>query len=197
MGPDRIFGRIRFGLAVVFAAGIFCGACAATEGDVQKLPAQKVRPADGEDAKQKAEELYRKGDYPEASKALLGFLGGHPEDSQAHFLQGLIYGRLGETEKGRNAFLQVIALNPGHAKAYYNLGAIYANDGPLQNREKAAILFRKHLELEPNSANGEQIRNWLKGLESEQGQPADPDLKASDDDEYHEWLRKQLKKPGE
>lgn len=55
-----------------------------------------------------------------------------PENGSFHFAQGSLYDKLGETEKAIKAYEKAIELKEDYFDAYYNLGAIYYNQGVKQ-----------------------------------------------------------------
>jgi len=54
--------------------------------------------------------------------------------------RGLLYHKLGETDKGINDLQEALKLNPQNSFAFYNLGIIYSETG---NREKACEYISK------------------------------------------------------
>jgi len=80
----------------------------------------------------------------------------------AHYRLGVIFGKQGNREKSAQEFLNVVSIDPAHHKAFYNLGAIYASQGPLYSVQKATDNFKRYLRLDPYSESRKQIIDWLK-----------------------------------
>ncbi|MBN2667771.1 MAG: tetratricopeptide repeat protein [Bacteroidales bacterium] len=61
-----------------------------------------------------------------------------PDNASLYFAKGTIYDTdslLGDKEKAKEAYIKTIALDSTHFDAYYNLGAIYFNQGAAKNEE--------------------------------------------------------------
>ncbi len=147
------------------------------------------------DPMQRGKAYYDKGSYSRAEREFLQVLKDDPQDTDARYMLGVIYCRKGEIARGRNELMQVIAMDSFYSKAYYNLGALYANEGPLQNIEKAAILFRRYLELDLTSKNRTKIKAWLDQHDSQgrvTNNPSDSQtLEQPSDSEFKNWLQQQ------
>jgi len=125
----------------------------------------------------------------------------NPRDRDVRYMLGVIYSRQGQIEKGRSEFTEVIAIDENYAKAYYNLAALYANEGPFRNVDKASILFKRYLELDQTSMYREKIERWLEKYDSQgnaiqklnQGRPSEqPENK-----DFKKWLKEQSEKINE
>ncbi len=73
-------------------------------------------------------------------------------------------------EKGKysesvKAFEQYIKINPDSAKAHLELATLY--DDNLKDSFLAIYHYRRHLELEPDSQEKQNIESWMKGAEKE------------------------------
>jgi len=143
---------------------------------------------------QRGNAYYENGSFSKAEHEFLQVLKKDFQDTDAHYMLGVVYCRKGQIESGRNEFMQVIAMDSNYSKAYYNLGALYANDGPLQNTEKAAILFRRYLELDLTSKKREKIKAWLDQHDG-QGRvnnTSDPQtFEQPSDNDFKKWLQQQ------
>lgn len=144
---------------------------------------------------QRGKEYYNNGSYSKAEQEFLQVLKNESQDTDAHYMLGVVYCKKGQIEKGRNEFMQVIAMDSDYSKAYYNLGALYANEGPLQNTEKAAILFRRYLELDLTSKSREKITAWLNQHDSQgrvMNNTSDSQtLEQPSDNDFKKWLKHQ------
>ena len=155
---ERIKKIMRCGLGTVFVLALCISSCTTP----QKESRQQLGPEDRMlSNREMAETYYTRGDYKRAERAFLQVLAQNPEDVDVLYKLGVIYSRNGDFEKGRSKFMQVIEIDSYYSKAFYNLGAMYANEGPNQNIEKASILFRRYLKLNPTTPKRGQIENWL------------------------------------
>ena len=146
------------GLGAVFVLTLCISSCATPQNDSR----QQLSPEDRMlRYREMGEKYYDRGDDKEAERAFMQVLVHNPEDIDVLYMLGVIYSRNGDFEKGRSKFMQVIEIDSYHSKAYYNLGALYANEGPYQNIEKASILFRRYLKLNPITPLRGKIENWL------------------------------------
>jgi len=144
---------------------------------------------------------YKNGHYDRAEREFMRVLECNPRDRDARYMLGVIYSRQDQIEKGRGEFTEVIAIDENYAKAYYNLAALYANEGPFRNVEKASILFKRYLELDQTSKHREKIERWLEKYDSQgnairklnQGRTSEqPENK-----DFKEWLKEQSEKINE
>jgi len=144
---------------------------------------------------QRGQKYYENGSYNKAEREFLQVLRNDSQNTDAHYKLGVVYCRIGHFERGRLESMQVIEMDSEYSKAYYNLGALYANEGPLQNIEKAAILFRRHLELGVTSKNREKIKAWLE-VHDNQGRMMNhasdlQTLEQPSDNDFKKWLKQQ------
>lgn len=102
-----------------------------------------------------------KGALDEASGYLREAVKNEPSNQDGHLELGRVLyerndvnGAIAETEK-------VLALNPNHVDALYNLGAIYANLG---NRERARSFWSKAVAADPAAESSRKARDGLAKL---------------------------------
>lgn len=107
-----------------------------------------------------AEEYYHQKQYEKAKSELRLALMENPRDVDAHFRLGVIYGKEDAVKESRIEFERVIAIDPQYSKAYYNLGVIFSKEDTPGSLEKSIEYFDKFLELEPDSAQKQQIEQY-------------------------------------
>lgn len=85
-------------------------------------------------------------------------------------LTSLLYYSLGlsqvtamKFDQAINSFKEAVKINPKHAESYYNLGLLYSVFP--KDFAKAAVSYRKFLELTPNASEAEEVRSRLQKLE--------------------------------
>jgi tetratricopeptide (TPR) repeat protein len=83
---------------------------------------------------------------------------GNPD---AMFNQGVILWNAGKIPEAKKQFEAVVAANPNHAEAHYQLGMALVNEGNLQG---AGAEFQKYLELAPNGPNAATAKSLLAQL---------------------------------
>jgi len=93
------------------------------------------------------------GDLDSAEEFLIKAVTLKPGLVHAHFNLGMLYARKDDPENGLNSFYNVIALQPDEAtvaKAYTSIGALFSQQGNLQEAIKAK---RNAVNANPNDAN--------------------------------------------
>ena len=75
------------------------------------------------------------------------------------------YMERGRVEEAEDEFLSALAIAPENADLHYNLGVLY--DDYLDNRRKAALHYKKYLELNPNAEDADQVRGWLFSVQAD------------------------------
>lgn len=180
------------GLGAVIIFSLCISSCATPQKDTR----QQLSPEDRMlRYREMGETYYDRGEDKKAERAFMQVLSHNPEDIDVLYMLGVIYSRNGDFEKGRSKFMQVIEIDSYYSKAYYNLGALYANEGPYQNIEKASILFRRYLKLNPTTPLQGKIENWLNqyGNSSQKTNRLDG-LQTSEqpaNDNFKDWLKQQ------
>jgi len=145
----------------------------------------------GQDVKSQlahGEALYTEGEYDQATDVYKEILNHDPDNVDAHYRLGVIYGKQGDMEKSAQEFENVVSIDTTHHKAFYNLGAIYASQGPLYSVQKATDNFKRYLRLDPYSKKRKQIIDWLQshGQTIDNSEPiigADKNDRASENDD--------------
>ncbi|MBS3759363.1 MAG: tetratricopeptide repeat protein [Desulfobacterales bacterium] len=110
---------------------------------------------------QYGESLYHNQEYRKAKSVFLNLVKRSPDNADAHYWLGTIHTRQAAFAKGVEAFQKVVAIDPTYAKAFYNLGAIYATVDSMYSVEKASHYFNRYLALDDNPPYKEKIVNWL------------------------------------
>jgi tetratricopeptide (TPR) repeat protein len=96
--------------------------------------------------------------YMEAEKTLLKALEIR-EEEQIYFHMGIIYDRMGLSQKAIDMFQKCLRINPGHASAHNYLGYTWAEKGV--NLEMAEMHIRKALEIEPGNHAYTDSLGWV------------------------------------
>ena len=104
--------------------------------------------------------LYKQKKYDAALKQLDALLATDIGDTRALLLKGLLNGRLGHHKVAKQAFEQVLTIDPDNFRALYNLGALCASK--LQDRACARLAFARYLKTAPDVNRNESIAKWLK-----------------------------------
>jgi Flp pilus assembly protein TadD len=110
---------------------------------------------------QQADALVEQQKYDQAESIYKEMLVKNPQNSLVHYKLGVLYVKQGKMVYGRAELLKSISLDPGLAKAYYNLGIVYSTKGAAYDAEKAEFFFKKYLELEPSAPQKAAIEEWL------------------------------------
>jgi tetratricopeptide (TPR) repeat protein len=146
--------------------GVVIGLLPEARGIAFAVPGREARRFLGESFFQMGTLFAEKKRYPEAGEALRKSVGFWPRSARAYSNLGEVYRRMKEINKAETAFTKAVEIDPQYADAHYNLGVLY--DGELRDPGKAAIHYRKFLELEPNSPEAVRIGRWLAALEGKE-----------------------------
>ncbi|MGQ7869944.1 tetratricopeptide repeat protein [Sunxiuqinia sp. sy24] len=120
----------------------------------------------------------------EAMKYLELAIKNDPENASFHFARGSLYDKINDSEKALEAYKQAIQIKEDFADAYYNLGAIYYNQGVKQievangvptnqpekyeeEKNKADVEFKKAIEPMENAAKYAAADNSEKSKETQ------------------------------
>ena len=94
--------------------------------------------------------LMQQGQGPEASHLLHNLIKKEPDNSQAHYLLGLLALENNETDRATHCFLATIKISPEATPAHYNLGVLYQDRGEL---ETARHHYQIGLNLSPQDVD--------------------------------------------
>ncbi|MFA6600061.1 MAG: tetratricopeptide repeat protein [Candidatus Omnitrophota bacterium] len=81
------------------------------------------------------------------------------ETADMHYNLGVFYAKERNYERALKEFQKAVDIDPGDAKAHYNLGYIYADH--MQDRARAELHFKTFLELAPDDPNSDAVRNYI------------------------------------
>jgi len=73
--------------------------------------------------------------------------------------QGVMYRKVGWYDKALENFEKAQKLDPKHLQSLYNLGIVYAVD--MKQPEKAELIWKKYLQMDPNSPTAMQIKSMM------------------------------------
>lgn len=73
--------------------------------------------------------------------------------------QGVMFRKVGWYDKALANFEKAQQLDPKHLQSLYNLGVVYAVD--LKQPEKSGPIWKKYLQLDPNSPTAAQIKSMM------------------------------------
>jgi len=150
-------------LALLALLFLVISSCESIQTNIEKNDAKKeFHKYDINNMIKLAELCMKKGDYQKAKKTIMELLNKNPDNFEANYKLGIIYYKLGNFNNSIQCFYKTLLHNKNHAKAYYNLAAIYSsNEDDNFDIDKASIFFKKFLALEPKSIHKKQICNWL------------------------------------
>jgi len=122
---SRAFRAVIFGLAV----GISAPSLAETLADVQRL--------------------IKQGQYPQALAAVDVYLGSSPDDVQASFLKGVIYGEMNRTDEAIAVYTKLTEDYPEFPEPYNNLAVLYASQ---KQYDRARMALEMAIQAHPSYA---------------------------------------------
>lgn len=73
--------------------------------------------------------------------------------------QGVMYRKVGWYDKALENFEKAQKLDPNHLQSLYNIGVVYAVD--LKQPEKSGPIWKRYLQLDPNSPTAMQIKSMM------------------------------------
>ncbi|MBK5275203.1 MAG: tetratricopeptide repeat protein [Desulfuromonadales bacterium] len=73
--------------------------------------------------------------------------------------QGVMYRRVGWYDKALANFEKAQQLDPRHLQSLYNMGILYSVD--MKQPEKAIPIWKKYLQMDPNSPTAMQIKSMM------------------------------------
>jgi cytochrome c-type biogenesis protein CcmH/NrfG len=101
-------------------------------------------------------------DTEQAQKAIYAYgkvLEIEPNNPNVLTDQGVMYRKVGWYDKAIENFEKAQKLDPKHLQSLYNLGVVYAVD--LKQQDKSGPIWRKYLQLDPNSPTAMQIKSMM------------------------------------
>lgn len=149
--------------------GVVVGLIPEARGIAFAVPAREAKQFLGESFFQMGTLLAEAKRYPEAAETLSESARFSPQSAKTFNNLGEVYRRMKETKKAEQAYLKALEINSKYADAHYNLGLLY--DNVLRNSQKAALHYRKYLDLKPTSAEAAQVAQWLSTVEEKKGTP--------------------------
>jgi tetratricopeptide (TPR) repeat protein len=112
-----------------------------------------------------AERLSRRGEPAQALEIVQRFLGQHPEDAPARFLQGVILTDMGRQAEAIDVFTRLTIDHPELVQPYNNLGVLYAKQGAL---DRARQWLEQAVRANPGNAIAlENLADVYMGLATE------------------------------
>lgn len=85
------------------------------------------------------------------------------EKRDMHFNMAVVYAKEGKFREAELEYLRALEVDPTDAGTHYNLGILY--DDQLNEKQKAALHYRRYLKLSPFAADVDQVRGWLQRIE--------------------------------
>lgn len=128
--------------------------------------------------KETGEKYFLSKDFENAAKMFRSALAENNNDPHCHYRLGIICAKMNKAQEGIHEFLVTIKIDEKHSKAHFNLGAIYATDGPHQNIKMASYHFKRYLDLEPGAEDRSQIMSWLEKHLRKEIIPPEPEQKS-------------------
>jgi len=122
---SRVLRAVIFGLAL----GISAPLLAETLADVQRL--------------------IKQGQYPQALAAVDVYLGSSPDDVQASFLKGVIYGEMNRTDEAIAVYTKLTEDYPEFPEPYNNLAVLYASQ---KQYDRARMALEMAIQAHPSYA---------------------------------------------
>ncbi|MCP4201436.1 MAG: tetratricopeptide repeat protein [bacterium] len=102
------------------------------------------------------------GNEAEAAQALAELQAASPEAAQLdRYNRGVGLFNTGAIEEAKSLFLEVLELDPGHARSHYMLGMCHVNSG---DNAKAREHLERFLELAPDDADAASAREMVRYL---------------------------------
>lgn len=99
--------------------------------------------------------------YEKAAAVLAKQKGTEARQEEAAMLEQLVDVHLfvGEYAEAAGVFAQITSLRPDDAQAYFDWANVAINAG---DTKTAALAFKKYLELDPDSPEAAEVRDWIK-----------------------------------
>jgi len=143
--------------------GVVLGTLQEARGIAFAVPSREVKRFLGETFFQMGTLLAEAKRYPEAADLLSQSIRSWPQSAKAYNNLGEVFRRMKEVKKAEQAYLKALEVNPKYADAHFNIGTFY--DTVLRNSQKAALHYKRYLELKPASPEAVQVAQWLAAIE--------------------------------
>jgi len=157
--------------------------------DIEKILKEEERkayvsPEKSLEEKNLGNDCFQKGDYPQAVKHYTEAIRRNPDDSKLYSNRAACYTKLAEFQLGLRDCDECIRLEPDFIKGYIRKGTILM---ALKDQSKAAVAFRKAMELDPNSQ--EAIDGFRKCSMALNNDPEEVRKRAMSDPEVQKILK--------
>ncbi len=83
-----------------------------------------------------------------------------------HYNMAAVYARDGRFREAEQSYLKALRIDPADSDVHFNLGILY--DDHLNNKRRAAMHYRRYLQLRPSGADSDRVRQWLLAIEMAQ-----------------------------
>jgi len=80
-----------------------------------------------------------------------------------HYNMGAVYAKEGRFREAEAEYLKALRIDPNDSAVHYNLAILY--DDELNEKEKAAMHYRKYLKLNPGAPDADAVKGWLMAIE--------------------------------
>lgn len=124
----------------------------------------KANPRDAETIVQIGDIFFRGGDYAAAGSWMARAVKADPRNATALVALGAAQFNLGGAADAQRQWLRAIEVDPDNVEAYYDLGFLYLSKQP-PDVAKAKKLWRKVMEIAPNSSAAKTVATHLKRLD--------------------------------
>jgi|GEM_PF-2045601 len=85
------------------------------------------------------------------------------EKRDMHYNMASVYAQVGRFRDAEREYLHALRLDPLDADVHYNLGILY--DENLNDKQRAAMHYRRYLKLRPNGSDVDSVKNWLMNID--------------------------------
>lgn len=116
--------------------------------DSATLPPEPVQTVTREVTYEEAEQVFRKGDYTEATTLFEAYAERKPENVWGHYMHGISAWKAGDRGIAEQALQRAVELDPDNVKALVNLGRVLLEDG---RAEEAKPHLEVAVDIAPDS----------------------------------------------
>ncbi|XP_046663627.1 stress-induced-phosphoprotein 1 [Homalodisca vitripennis] len=143
-----------------------------------------IDPAKAEEAKEKGNDLFKKGDYAEAVKYYTEAIRRNPDDPKYYSNRAACYTKLAAFDLGLKDCDECVKLDPKFIKGWIRKGKILQG---MQQQSKAITAYQKALEIDPN--NQEALEGYRSCSVAANSNPEEVRKRAMGDPEVQAILR--------